>query len=42
MEAMSAIHIRDVYEKLKEFDVVGIDEGQFVSMFFVLETVLVR
>lgn len=29
MEALSAIRISDVYDKLLDFDVVGIDEAQF-------------
>jgi thymidine kinase len=33
MDAISAIRISDVYNQLLDFDVIGIDEGQFVSHF---------
>jgi hypothetical protein len=33
MEAISAENIEEIYEKIKESDVIGIDEGQFVRNF---------
>ncbi len=31
MEAISALNLGDVVERLTAYDVIGIDEGQFVS-----------
>jgi len=31
MEAISALNVSDVMEQIDSYDVVGIDEGQFVS-----------
>jgi thymidine kinase len=36
MKAISAIRINDVWDRLLKHDVIGIDEGQFVSSFFEL------
>lgn len=34
MEAVSAICLNDIISKLRNFDVIGIDEGQFVSFYY--------
>lgn len=31
MEAISAENIGEIYERIKNYDVIGIDEGQFVG-----------
>lgn len=33
MEAISAIKLADVYAEIRKFDVIGVDEGQFVGCF---------
>jgi hypothetical protein len=32
MKAITAENIEEVYEKVCQYDVIGIDEGQFVSL----------